>query len=214
MKFHCLLPLLVFGFSLQAESPVKTEFVLFDGESLTGWKEHDAGASGAVEVVNGEIIIKTGESISGIIYTKAAELPQTNYEITLEAKRVDGVDFFCGLTFPVGSAKTCATLLLGGWGGSVTGISSIDGVDASENATGHYRKFESNKWYRVKLRVTPKNLTAWVNDEKIIDQDIEGRKVGLRPGPIEEYAPLSLTTYQTKAALKNIKVTVVPPVAK
>lgn len=210
----CLLPLLFLALQLQAESPVKTEFVLFDGKSLDGWKEHDAGASGAVEVTDGEIIIKSGESLSGIIYTKAAELPQTNYEITLEAKRVDGVDFFCGLTFPAGGPKTCATLILSGWGGSVTGISSIDGVDASENATGHYRKFENNKWYRVKLRVTPGNLTAWVNDEKIIDQDIEGRKVGLRAGPIEDYAPLSLTTYQTTAALKNIKLTSLPAAAK
>ncbi len=214
MRLRHLLPLLFLAFNLQAESPAKTEFVLFDGQSLAGWKEHDAGASGAVEVTDGEIIIKSGESLSGIIYTKAAELPQTNYEITLEAKRVDGVDFFCGLTFPAGGPKTCATLILSGWGGSVTGISSIDGVDAAENATGHYRKFENNKWYRVKLRVTPANLTAWVNDEKIIDQDIEGRKVGLRAGPIEDYAPLSLTTFQTTAALKNIKLTAIPAAAK
>lgn len=214
MKLYHYLPVLLVAFSLHAQSPAKTEFALFDGQSLAGWKEHDAGGSGSVEVVNNEIIIHAGESISGIIYTKAAELPQTNYEITLEAKRIDGVDFFCGLTFPVGSAKTCATLLLSGWGGSVTGISSIDDVDASENATGHYRKFQDNKWYRVKLRVTPENLTAWVNDEKIIDQDIKGRKVGLRRGPIEDYAPLSLTTYQTTAALKNIKVSVIPAATK
>ena len=37
-----------------------------------------------------------------------------DYELRLEAKRVEGGDFFCGLTFPVG--KEYCTLILGGWG--------------------------------------------------------------------------------------------------
>ncbi|MCE9520500.1 MAG: DUF1080 domain-containing protein, partial [Verrucomicrobia bacterium] len=146
----------------------------------------------------------------GVVYKKADKLPLTNYEITLEAMRVDGSDFFCGLTFPVGGLKNCATLVCGGWGGTVTGISSIDGADASENSTGHFRKWENKKWHRIKLQVTPENITVWANDEKIIDIDIKGRKVALRPGPIEEYAPLSLTTYQTSAAIRNVKLTPIP----
>lgn len=184
---------------------------LFDGKSLDGWKAYDAGGSGEVTVKGGEVIIGTGESITGIIYQKAQDLPLTNYEISLEAKRVDGIDFFCGLTFPVGSLKTCATLVVGGWSGSVTGISSIDGLDASENSTGHYRKLEDNKWYRIRLRVTPESLTAWIDDEKMIDVDIAGKKVGVRSGPIEDYQPLSLTTFQTTAAIKNMTVTKVGP---
>ena len=60
-----------------------------------------------------------------------AVIPKSNYEIRLEAKRTDGNDFFCGLTFPV--QEGFATLIVGGWGGGVTGISNIDGF-ATEQA--------------------------------------------------------------------------------
>jgi hypothetical protein len=193
---------------LQAAAPPK-EIVLFDGKSLDDWQEVDAGGSGTVEIKldSDEMIIGTGESITGVVYKKADQLPVMNYEITLDAMRVDGSDFFCGLTFPVGSLKTCATLVCGGWGGSVTGISSIDGADASENSTGHYRKWQDNKWYHIKVRVTEDALVVWADDEKIIDADTKGKKISLRPGPIEEYAPFSLTTYQTKAAIRKVIVT-------
>ena len=191
MKPCLLISALVLAVSfLNAETP--KEFVLFDGKSLDDWQLVDSGGSGQVEARDGE---------------KAKDLPLTNYEITLDAKRTEGNDFFVGLTFPVGDLKTAATLICGGWGGSVTGISSIDNMDASENSTGHYRKFEDNKWYHFKLRVTPESISVWVGEEKAIDVDIKGKKISLRPGPIEAYAPLSFTTYQTSAAIKNVKLT-------
>ncbi len=214
MKAPLLLSLLLLlpaSATLQADTPAANELVLFDGKSLDDWEARDAGASGNVELRDDLMIIGTGESLTGAVYKKADKLPVTNYEISLEAERLEGLDFFCGLTFPVGDLKTCLTLVLGGWGGSVTGLSSIDGMDASENSTGHYRRFEDKKWYRVKVRVTPANVTVWCNDEKIIDFDTEGRKLGLRPGSIEDYAPLSLTTYQTTAAIRNIRVKALPP---
>lgn len=180
---------------------------LFDGKSLDDWQPVDIGGSGEVELENGALVIKQGDSVSGAIYKKADKLPVTNYEITLEARRTQGVDFFCGLTFPVGSVKTCATLVIGGWGGSVTGISSIDGLDAAENSTGTYQRYKDNEWYKIKLRVTPKNLSAWVNDKQVIDADIEGKKISVRPGPIESYLPLSLTTFATTAEVKNVVLT-------
>lgn len=203
-----LASLLVTASLLAADTP--KEYTLFDGKSLDDWQSFDSGGSGVVEIKDAEMIIGAGESISGAIYKKADKLPLTNYELTLEAKRLEGSDFFCGLTFPVGSLKTCATFILGGWGGSVTGLSSIDGADASENSTGHYRKVVDKKWYKIKLHVTPENITIWVDDDKAIDVDTKGHKIGLRPGPIEEYAPLSVTTYQTTAAIRNVKVTPLP----
>ena len=187
-----------------AEATSKT-IALFDGKSLDDWQTVDNGGSGAVTLEDGEMIIKQGESLSGAVYKKAKDLPLNNYEITCEAMRVEGADFFCGLTFPVGDLKTCLTLVLGGWGGSVTGISSIDGLDASENNTSSFQKFKDNQWYKVKLRVTPKDIHVWIDDKEVINTDIEGKKLGLRPGPIESYAPLSFTTYQTTASIKNVK---------
>lgn len=188
-----------------------TERVLFDGKSLDAWETVDIGGSGTVELEGDLMIINQGDSLSGVVYKKPADLPLTNYEISLEAKRLQGVDFFCGLTFPVGDLKKCATLICGGWGGSVTGISSIDDFDAANNNTGSYQKYEDDKWYKIRLRVTPENLSVWLDDKQIVDQDITGRKVSLRPGPIESYAPLAISTYNTSAAIRNVKVKPVKP---
>lgn len=212
MKRLFLPALLLIGAALAADdaktaAEAPKEIVLFNGKSLDDWESVDIGGSGVVELEGGLMIINQGESVSGAIYKKAATLPTTNYEITLEAKRLQGVDFFVGLTFPVGDLKTCATLVCGGWGGSVTGISSINNLDDSENNTSSYQRYKDDQWYAVKLRVTPKNLSAWVDDKQVIDEDIEGKKVSVRPGPIENYLPLSLTTFNTTAAIRNIKLT-------
>lgn len=177
---------------------------LFNGKDLSNWTWHDAGGSGPAEVKDQQILLQTGDSLSGIIYKDAEKLSWKHYEITLEAQRLEGFDFFCGLTFPVGSVKTSASLIMGGWGGSVTGISSINGMDAAENATGHYRPYKDHQWYKIRLLVTPKILKVWIDGEEAIIADIENQKIGVRSGPIEEYVPLSLTTFQTTAAFRNI----------
>ncbi len=200
---------------LSAAEP-RGEVMLFDGKNIDDWEMVDIGASGYVELDedNGVMIIRQGDSLSGALYKKAADLPIERYEITLEARRTAGVDFFCGLTFPIGNLETCATLILGGWGGSVTGISSIDGLDASENATGSYQRYEDDKWYVVRLRVTPENLSAWIDGKQVVDIDIAGRKVGLRSGPIESYAPLALSTYNTEAGIRKVKFKPLPEKAR
>lgn len=179
---------------------------LFDGKKLGDWEKVDIGGGGEVEVEDGQLIINSGDSVSGCVYKKAKDLPMQNYEINLDAMRVSGSDFFCGLTFPVGKIDTCVTLVVGGWGGGLTGISSIDGMDASENNTGSAQRYEDNKWYHIKVRVTPKDIVVTIDDKEVINTEIEGHKLGLRPGPIESFPGFSLTTYQTTAAIKNIKV--------
>ena len=180
---------------------------LFDGVSLGGWKKTDFRGGGAVHVEPGfrggpsAIVVDAGTSLSGITWTK--DMPRTNYEISLESMKIEGLDFMCGLTFPV--AASHASLILGGWGGNVVGISSLDDHDASENETTQGMPFAKDHWYKVRMRVTPAKLEAWLDDKKIVDVSIAGKKVSLRFGEISKSTPLGLATYQTKAAYRNIK---------
>ena len=175
---------------------------LFDGKTLAGWKVSDFSGHGEVSVADGQMIIEPGDPLTGI--TLAQEPPlRTGYELSLEAMKLSGDDFFCGLTFPVG--KESATLVAGGWGGTLVGISSIDGMDASENATTQFRKFEPNRWYKFRVRVTAEKLAVWIDDEQFIDEEIAGRKVSMRAGEIELSAPLGVATFRTKSALRDVK---------
>jgi hypothetical protein len=187
---------------------------LFDGKTLAGWKRVDIGGSGQVSVEEDCMVFSQGESLTGVVYEKLKELPVTDYEISLEAKRTSGLDFFCGLTFPVGSHDCSVTLVLGGWGGGVVGISSIDGLDASENDTTSYQRFEDDRWYKLRVQVTKKEIKAWLDEKEIISQELEGKKLSLRVGPIENYPGLSLTAYNTEAYLRNIQLRSLPAAAK
>jgi len=133
---------------------------LLNGTDLTGWKETDYAGRGNVKVENGELHIENGLVITGITFTNASVLPKTNYEISYQAKKVNGSDFFALLTFPVGDQH--ASFITGGWGGAVTGISSINSMDASENDTTVYLKYNKDQWYTFRLRVTPENLSVWM----------------------------------------------------
>src|SRR5437899_5887392 len=94
-------------------------------------------------------------------------LPRMDYEVTLEGKKLAGNDFFCTTTFPVGDSF--CSLVVGGWGGRVVGISSINGADASENETHRDMEFKQGQWYRVRIRVTAKRIEAWVGAERVVD---------------------------------------------
>jgi hypothetical protein len=174
---------------------------MFDGASLTGWHETKFSGHGEVEVQNGVILLKMGDPFTGINWTN--DFPKTNYEIALDAMRVSGSDFFCGLTVPVGDSF--CSLIVGGWGGALVGISSLDGMDASENETTKYQTFLQNHWYRIRLRVTQDRIEVWIDQEKLIDVVTAGKRISLRPGEIEESKPLGIACWQTGAALRQAK---------
>ena len=173
---------------------------LFDGKTLRNWKVTNFGGEGEVSIENGEIILGIGNDLTGICWT--GPLPRINYEVRLLARRLSGHDFFCGLTFPVG--RSPCTLIVGGWGGGVVGLSSVDGLDASENETGIMKIFKDNQWYAIRLRVTDQKIAAWIDQEKVVDLETKNRKFSIR-SEVSPSQPFGIATWRTKAALRDIQ---------
>lgn len=183
-----------------ADKPAEKWTSLFDGKTLGDWKAPNFGPQGEVEVKDQQIILNYGDGLTGITWTK--EFPKDNYEISVEAMRVDGHDFFCGLTFPVGTDP--CTFIVGGWGGTVVGLSSVDERDASDNNTSKGKEFKSKQWYTVRVRVTNAKIEAWIDDEQMVDQERKDHKISIRP-EVELSKPLGITSWKTTAALRNIR---------
>ncbi len=174
---------------------------MFDGQTLAGWRETPFAGHGEVHCQDGVIVLGMGDPFTGINLTN--DFPKLNYEVALDAMRLMGSDFFCGLTVPVGT--NCCSLIVGGWGGSLLGISSLDGMDASENETTKFTSFESGRWYRIRLRVTEKRIQAWIDKEKLVDVDTTDKRISVRPGDIELSQPFGIAAWQTSSALREIK---------
>ena len=185
-----------------AVSAVLPSGVLFDGKTLTGWEITDFAGHGPVTVENGEVRVGLGH-MTGITLTGTNDLPRMNYEVSLEAMRVDGSDFFCGLTFPVG--KDHCSFIVGGWGGGVVGLSNINSEDASQNETTSYMNFANKKWFRIRVRVETGKIQAWIDDDRVVNLETAEKVIGLRI-ETESCTPLGLATWNTAAAWRNIQV--------
>jgi dienelactone hydrolase len=186
--------------------PVGQWQTLFDGESLKGWKETPFTGRGKVRVEKGTIILDKGY-MTGI--TWAGEFPQMDYEIRFEAARLEGSDFYASITFPVYDSH--ATWVLGGWGGSLVGLSSLDGMDASENETGTSWQFERGRFYTHTLRVSGGRISAWIDNDLALDVVVHNRAVHLRFGEIELNRPLGFASYSTVGAIRKIEYRRLPP---
>jgi hypothetical protein len=176
--------------------------MMLDGRSFRGWEITNFGPQGPVSVSGDEITLGMGDGCTGI--TWKGDFPVLDYEVTLEARRIEGNDFFCGMTFPVGE-NTC-TLIVGGWGGTTVGLSNIDGLDASDNNTRILMQFDKNRWYHIRLAVTGTEIMAWIDGLRVVDFIIGSSKLSIRPEVVLS-KPFGIASWNTKAALRNIKVT-------
>jgi hypothetical protein len=174
---------------------------LFDGKGLGNWQSTQFGGEGEITIEGGAIIIPVGDDMSGITW-KGDPPARMDYEIEVEARRITGFDFFCGLTFPVG--KTYCSLICGGWGGEVTGLSTVDGQDAARNETKKNISYELGQWYRIRVRVTQNRIAAWLDDEPIVELKTTDRKIGIR-GEVDPSKPLGIATWRTTGAVRSIR---------
>lgn len=163
------------------------------------WEPCRFGGDGEVVIQEGLIKLGFGDPLTGV--RCKATLPRENYELRLQSRRTSNFDFFCGLTFPVG--KGHCSLILGGWSGSVLGLSNIDGEDASSNPTTQFRTFDNDRWYKVRVRVDDQRIQAWVDDKKWVDQERAGHTFDIR-GEMEPCLPLGIAAYQCDAEAREI----------
>ncbi len=173
----------------------------FDGATLAGWRQAGLFGEQPAVIEDGALLVPTGKDMSGIV--REGDVPRTGYEVSLQARRVAGGDFFCGLTFPIG--ESYASLILGGWGGQVVGVSSLEGMDASQNETSQTIRFEEQRWYRVRVRVTESRLTCWLDGKQIIDLAADKRRFSTR-WEMDRCKPLGFATWRTTGALRDIRV--------
>jgi len=121
------------------------------------------------------LVMDKGKIMTGVTYTRG-DFPKMDYEFVLEGKKIDGDDFFCTTTFPVGDSF--CSFVVGGWSGRVVGLSSLDGMDASSNETRTNKEFKNDQWYKIRVRVSAKRIEAWIDGEKLVD---ETRRIGKSP---------------------------------
>lgn len=165
------------------------------------WVHSRFGGDGEIEIDDRVIKLGFGDPLTGVRWE--GDFPKQNYEIELQARRTAGFDFFCGLTLPVKDQRF--SLVLGGWGGSLVGISSIDSMDAANNETTQVVHFEQNRWYKVRMRVTDKHLKAWIDDDLIVDFERDSRPLDIRI-ELEESTPVGVAAYQCESEIRHVRV--------
>jgi hypothetical protein len=173
---------------------------LFDGKALGKWKATEFGGQGEVRVENGRIVVEMGAALSGIHWT-GGDVPTVNYELALEAMKIDGSDFFCGIAFPY--KDSFCSFVAGGWGGGTTGLSSVDGMNASENETSGFLEFAKDRWYAFRLRCTDDKIEVWIDGKQVVNLETKDRKISIHPA-MELSCPLGLANFTTTSAFRNI----------
>lgn len=196
--------------------------------SLTDhWVASEFGGEGDVTIKDGLIKMEYGDPLTGVHWTgpfveekKTAEvapkqpktpalsdqskpLPRDNYEVRWESRRDKGYDFMCAFTFPV--ADKHASLVMGGWGGGITGISSIDGNDASDNETTMFKAFENDQWYKARVRVETKQITVWIDGTLMFEQPREDHEFDIR-FEMDPCTPLGIANFECDSSFRNIQI--------
>ncbi len=198
-------PLSSFAQETSAAPKVAQTWRPLTDDETAKWETVRFGGEGTVEMADGVISLGFGDPLTGVRWT--GEFPKDQFEIELEARRVGGFDFFCGLTFPVGEGS--CSLILGGWGGSLVGLSSIDGNDAANNDTMQIYPFEKERWYRVRVAVKPESIEAWLDDESLFVVEREGHQFEIR-GEMEPSLPIGIAAFQTDSEVRNVRFRTLP----
>ena len=177
--------------------------------NMDQWQTINFGGEGDVYFKDDALNLDYGNPLTGAKYKGdlAALLGESkeNYAITLETQRIEGVDMFLGVTFPVGNDGH-VSLVLGGWAGAITGLSNLDGLNASENETTQYHAFDDKQWYKVKILVTEEKIQCWLDDKTLVDIKRADYKKYDTHGAVSDTKPFGMFSYGTWGKVKDVKV--------
>jgi hypothetical protein len=73
------------------------------------------------------------------------------------------------------------------------------------NETSQWITFKEQRWYRVRVRVTPGNITVWLDEEEIIDLDTTDRRIDTRI-EMNHSKPFGIATWRTTGAARDIRI--------
>nr|WP_286178428.1 family 16 glycoside hydrolase [Rhodopirellula sp. JC639] len=184
------------------------------------WKACQFGGEGDVTIKDGVIRMEHGDPLTGVVWTgpfdgdspdktsgkqsskTAKPLPRDNYELRWECRRDSGYDFLCAFTFPI--ADQYVSLVMGGWGGGITGISSIDGRDASDNETTMFMNYEDKRWYSARVRVETTKITVWVDGTELFSHPRKDHEFDIR-FEMDPCTPLGIANFECDSQIRNIQ---------
>jgi hypothetical protein len=64
---------------------------------------------------------------------------------------------------------------------------------------------KSDRWYKVRIRVTKDRIEGWIDEERVVDVDTKGKKIDIR-AECELCRPFGIATYRTSALIREIRV--------
>jgi hypothetical protein len=164
------------------------------------WRPFQFGGDGIHRVEPERLVLEPGAPLTGGAFDVA--LPKDRYEIEFEAQRLSGIDFFCGLTFP--TVRGELTLVLGGWGGTVCGLSSLDGSDASDNETRTLRHFPDAREVAVRIHVDGEEVCVFLDGAPFLSAHLAGKQVTVR-AEVEPCRPFGFCCYLVTAKLSHLR---------
>jgi hypothetical protein len=204
---------LLVGCRSETQPKAEAAVDLLSPQWLPAWKDTNISAAGPVVMRDHVIRLGIGAPMTCVQFPAwpEAKLPTLDYAIEMEARRVEGSDFFSALTFPVGELTRCVSFINGGWGGSTTGLSNIDSQTAAENRTASDQRYTPGQWHQFRIEVRANEIAVWMDQRVIIRTAVEGHLFDVRPGDIERCKPFGLASYESTGEIRRLDVSRLPP---
>lgn len=166
----------------------------------SGFMETEFGGEGCASIEANRIVLEPGVPLAGVTWT--GESPEVPFVLEVEFTKRYGNDFPCALTFPV--AGSHLSLVLGGWGGTVCGLSSLDGLDASRNESRFVRSFPPGVRTHVRVEVRADVVLAALDGVEVVRVELAGRTLGLRAELLPS-RPLGIAAFATAVELHSVR---------